>query len=36
MALDLDFFKDIGRSALDVGRGVVDFLEALTYKQLKI
>ena len=25
MALDLDFFKDVGRSALDVGKGVVDF-----------
>ena len=28
MALDLDFFKDIGRSALDVGRGVVDFFKS--------
>ena len=28
MALDLDFFKDVGRSALDVGRGVVDFFKS--------
>ena len=35
MALDLDFFKDIGRSALDVGRGVVDFFRSPNMETVK-
>jgi hypothetical protein len=35
MALDLDFFKDVGRSALDVGRGVVDFFRSPNMETVK-
>ena len=35
MALDLDFFKDVGRSALDVGKGVVDFLRSPNMETVK-
>ena len=35
MALDLDFFKDIGRSAMDVGRGVVDFFRSPSMDTVK-
>ena len=35
MALDLDFFKDVGRSALDVGKGVVDFFRSPNMETVK-
>ena len=35
MALDLDFFKEVGRSALDVGRGVVDFFRSPNMETVK-
>ena len=35
MALDLDFFRDVGRSALDVGRGVVDFFRSPNVQTVK-
>ena len=35
MALDLDFFKEVGRSALDVGKGVVDFFRSPNMETVK-
>ena len=35
MALDLDFFKDIGKSAMNVGRGVVDFFKSPNMETVK-
>ena len=28
MALDFEFFKDLGKGAVDIGRGVVDFFKS--------
>ena len=35
MALDLDFFKDIGRSAKAIGTGVVDFFRSPSMDTVK-
>ena len=33
--LDLDFFKDVGKSAMNVGRGVVDFFRSPSMDTVK-
>ena len=35
MALDLKFLKDLGKSAVDIGRGVVDFFKSPSMQTAK-